>query len=276
MADEDETKETDDAFDEAFQDTPASEDKAEETKAETAESADDTAQKETPPEEGAQEAATETKEAVAEKPASEQKQQVDPEQFKGYLDEREKRQQAEAKAEALKAQLDQFQQSQRKEEKPPDIYEDPEGYKQHLEGHFEQRMLAQKIEQSEVFARQQHGDELMDKVTAWAKQLPAERALPLQNHALPYVAAVEAYKREQAGETLKAHDYDLDKLKAAWLEEHKAAQGGETANAQPGETQTTATEKEKLPPKVANSGGVEGAKAPAPSDDDLFVSVFER
>lgn len=265
---------TEKGFAEAFKDDPATPAGAEapepeEKQGEAATDAQDLAPQETQEDVGTEEAQSETQQPD---PAPQDEERIPIGQFKGFLEEREKRQQYESENARLKAQLEQFQQSQRKEETPPDIYDNPEGYRQHMEAQLENRLLSERVSVSEFMARQQHGDELVDKVKAWAQQLDTAHVSPLQNHPSPYMAAIDAYRREEASKTLKDYDYDIEKLVEARLAEKTKTQGEMPATpagqTKPG--QTTA----KIPPKVANSGGVQ-ADAPKQSDSDFFSSIFE-
>lgn len=263
-------------FDELFSDEPDA--KAEPAKAEKPaddapqDKAQDEPQKEPveAPGEGDGEAKDPPQEVKAEEP---QRQKVDPEQFKGYLDEREKRQRADAEVERLKRELAQIQQqSQRKEEPAPDIYENPEGYQQHIQTQYQRELQNQKVSQSEFLARREFGDEMFETVDNWLRTDGGQYVQQLLQHPSPYHAAVDLYRKEQAASQLKAHDFDIEKLVQARL----AQMQGQQPNPAPAAQQPTpeAKPQAKMPPQVANSGGAARSQ-PQMTEGDFFESVFE-
>lgn len=174
------------------------------------------------------------------------------------------------KAANYERELAQFrqQQQQRPKEPAPDIYENPEGYRQHIETQYEARLTQMKLEQSEFLASRDYGAELVGEVKQWAARLDDARAQHLLAQASPFHAAVEAFRQEKAAAQLKEHDYDLEKLKAKWLAELQAQQA-------PAGQQAPQSGAQNLPPKIAGAGGGLG-KAPTPSEDTIFRSVFSR
>lgn len=174
------------------------------------------------------------------------------------------------KAANYERELAQFrqQQQQRPKEPAPDIYENPEGYRQHIETQYEARLTQMKLEQSEFLASRDYGAELVGEVKQWAARLDDARAQHLLAQASPFHAAVEAFRQEKAAAQLKEHDYDLEKLKAKWLADLQAQQA-------PAGQQAPQSGAQTLPPKIAGAGGGLG-KAPTPSEDAIFRSVFSR
>ena len=206
---------------------------------------------------------------------------IDKDEFKGYLDEREKRQKAEAESAALKAQLEQLQQSNRKEEQPtPDIYENPEAFQrsltQRLEQELDQRLLRDRMNSSEFYARKEHGDELIDEVKSWAQSLSPEQATALTSQPMPYLAAVDAYRQHKAGKELAQFGYDIEALVAKRLEERQAEQPEQGAQDAP-KAESAAEQKpqKKFPPRAGQSGGVQVSGSPV-SDGEFFEAVFKR
>lgn len=190
--------------------------------------------------------------------------------WKAHLDEREKRQKFEREAETLRRENEQLkQQSQRKEEPAPDIYDNPEGYQQHIQSQFQQSLQQQKIETSEYMARREFGDEMFTTIDNWLRDEGRQFIADLVKSPSPYHAAYDLYRKEQAAKTLSAHDYDLDKLKAAWLAEQQASQP-----AAPASGQAQQQPAQKLPPKVAGAGGVTRSQ-PRMAEADYFESVFQ-
>lgn len=197
---------------------------------------------------------------------------IDRDAFKGYLDERDKRQRAEAESASLRAQLEHFQQSQRTEEQTtPDIYDDPEAFQrsltEQLHQQLDQRLLHDRMNASEFYARKEHGDALIDEVKRWAQSLSPEQATVLSSQPMPYLAAVDAYRQHKAGAALAQFDYDIDALVASRSEARQDGLAGETA-AQQGRWS-------KFPPRAGQSGGVQVSGSPV-SDGEFFDSVFKR
>lgn len=193
-----------------------------------------------------------------------EKPKVDPEQFKGYLDEREKRQAAERKYEELRKRLEQ----QQPKDPEPDILDDPEGFKRRIKSDYETMMMRQKMQQSEFFAARDYGHDLVKEVKLWAAELDPATADRLASQASPFHAAVEEYKREQALKMLSEYDYDVEKMKAKFLEDMKAQQPlSQGAPASPAQTQN-------LPPKVAGEGGGVGSDPATISKGERFNRFF--
>ena len=239
------------------------------------------------PDAAAAEITPQTPAAPVEAQKAEEKRGVDPEQFKGYLDEREKRQKLEADAEQLRrenAQIKQQleQQKRQEEQKPPDRYDDPDGFDRWQQGQLDTALMRQRNDMSEFNARREFGDDLINKVDAWLLSEGKQHVSALMRHVSPYHAAVEVYRKEQSSSTLKTYDYDLEKAKTEWRKEWEAelaakAQPQQPAPAQPASSNTSQPQKpaDKLPPNVANSGGTEG-KPVTLSGGEFFSSVFSR
>lgn len=198
--------------------------------------------------------------------------QLSPEEYRALKRVREEAKEAKMalEIERLKAanyerELAQFKQQQTKEP-TPDIYENPEGYRQHLEAQYDKRLTQMKLEQSEFLASRDYGADLVGEVKQWAMQLDNARAEQLLSKPSPFHAAVEMFKQEKATAALKEHDYDLEKMKAKWLAEYQA---------QPPAAPLASPPPANLPPKIAGVGGSLG-KAPTPSEDTIFKSVFSR
>lgn len=76
-------------------------------------------------------------------PVSDEKQEAESWTKEMALDERRKRQEAEKRYEALEAELRKLQSPPQEPPKAPDMFEDPDGYRQHLEMQFRQRSAAE-------------------------------------------------------------------------------------------------------------------------------------
>lgn len=98
----------------------------------------------------------------------------------------------------------------------PDFNSDPDGAWAHQQQQFEQRLLNERLNSSERWARREHGAETVDKVKAWA--IERFGADPHYYHQImsqtdPYETAVQDWKRDQVLSTMK--DGDLDAF-LAW------------------------------------------------------------
>lgn len=175
------------------------------------------------------------------------------------------------KAANIERELAQFkqQQQQKPKEPVPDVWENPEARLAHQEQTWEQKLTMQNLRASEFHATREYGAALINEVKQWALGLDDARANHLVSQPSPFHAAVEMFRQEKAAAQLKEHDYDLEKLKAKWLSELQAQQAQASPAAQPTATAPT------LPPKIAGAGGGLG-KAPTPSEDTIFRSVFTR
>ena len=167
-----------------------------------------------------------TTEEPKEQPPSRQKRTI----LDDLKDEREQRKAAKAEAEAYKAklaELDKWREeaearwktteatfTQRlaslqapppqvqpapKSEPVPDPLLDPEGAMRHLEQRFEQRVLADRVNTSEMIARQQYGDAVVEAAYAAAPQNIKAEALR-HHHAFGYL--IEWHKRETAAKEI--------------------------------------------------------------------------
>lgn len=147
--------------------------------------------------------------------------QLPPETFKAVKEEREKRQNLERELEALKNQFQQLQQEP--PAPPPSLWEDEQGWQQHLQ----QQVLAQadqlsRINASEMAARGQYPDfqQMFDLFNQMAAQNPAivQQAMADPH---PWGAAYKIAKNYSSMQELGAVDInDLrEKLKAELLAE---------------------------------------------------------
>lgn len=155
--------------------------------------------------------------------------QLPPETFKGLKDEREKRQTLERELEALKLQMQQFQQqTQEPPAPPPSLWEDEQGWQQHMQ----RQVLAQadqlsRINASEMAARTQNPDfqEMYDLFNDMAAQNP-QLVTQAMSDPHPWGKAYQIAKSYKSMQELGAVDVnDLrEKLKA----EIMAEIGGQT------------------------------------------------
>jgi hypothetical protein len=129
----------------------------------------------------------------------------------------------------LRQEIRQMRQAPQAAPQVPDRYEDPEGYENWREQQIEERLLNQKLDTSERFARKEYGADTVEKARDWALQ--KFQADPLYQRRImsdadPYEAVVQDWKREQVLSSMK--DGDLDAF-LAW----KAGQASPQAHQAP-------------------------------------------
>lgn len=114
------------------------------------------------------------------------------------LDERDKRKAAEAERDRYKQQWEEAQ-ARQAPQNAPDPYDDPQGFAAFQEQRFQQGLVQQKFQMSEVMAKQAHGAEVVDAAAQWAlekaKTEPAfAAAYHQQAHPLDWI--VQQHKRD--------------------------------------------------------------------------------
>lgn len=164
---------------------------------------------------------------------------------------------------ALKAQLERLQQPQ---EQPaaPDVFEDPDGFKTHLEQQFEQRLYQQTLAISQRFAEQQHGKEAVEQALEWGRQrCAADQHFNAQvmSNPDPVGFALTQYQREQI-----ASQVDLSEFQKfqAW----QAAQ----AEAQPVPVAEIPTPPRSLASLPSSGGAAHVPVGPGQAFDTLFTT----
>lgn len=126
------------------------------------------------------------------------------------------------KVKALEAQLAQFSQPQQQPQPIPDVFENPDGFYQHIQQQIAQTALNDRLNLSEEMTRQAAGDEAVNAAQEWGRQqFAANPALAQQFYQQrnPYGFLVQQYQRQQALETLGDDPKEIEAFKA-W----KAAQ----------------------------------------------------
>lgn len=116
------------------------------------------------------------------------------------LDEREKRQAAERAKQELEERLRALE-AQRQQQPIPDRNTDPEGWEDWRAQQFEQRLLNERLNTSERFARKEHGADVVDAARDAALQRFQNDPLYYQQVMSapdPYEVVVQDYKRAQA------------------------------------------------------------------------------
>jgi hypothetical protein len=143
-------------------------------------------------------------------PAAPQSLQVPP----GYipiaaqLDEREKRKAAEERALALERQIQEFQSRQ---QPSPDLFEDPEGFRNRIAQENEHQRWIDRTNMSELIASQQFGAETVNKaIEAFQRECPpgSPRAMELRQQAHPVGYVVEWHRQQEKLKAIGNDDLD--------------------------------------------------------------------
>lgn len=146
------------------------------------------------------------------------------------LDERERRQQAERELQELKRwRQEQEAKARQPAPQPPDFYTDPDQRLAFERSQFERSLFNERLNMSEMLARQAHGDTVVetarDAFMQEATRNPA-LAMELQRQANPYGFVVQWHRRQQAmaeiGDDPMAY---RERLKAELLAELQGQQG---------------------------------------------------
>jgi hypothetical protein len=142
-------------------------------------------------------------------PAPEGKQEFD---GAATLAERRKRQEAEQRLAELETEIARLKQPQQPEQPqfdPETVFTDPGAYTAHLEGKFQQQLYQQSLMMSDRFARQAHGDELVNAAMEWGrKRCDADPHFNryVMESGDPVGTAIKEYQRNQIVETVTPED----------------------------------------------------------------------
>jgi hypothetical protein len=182
------------------------------------------------------------------------------------LDEREKRQRIEAEAEVVRRELAemrrQFEQSQRKPQEAPDILENPEGYRQHVETMFDQRLNQQRLSMSRFMAEREFGKAEVDAAFEFFNKNPRDSWTLIQEPS-PFHAAVEAYRRSKAVE-----EFGTDPT--AYREKLRAEMEAELREQLRAEIASEVPDRPKTPPRSLAGMASSSGPPPAAAGDPLF------
>lgn len=152
--------------------------------------------------------------------------------------------------------------AQKEAQPAPDVLEDPEGAYQSLQSTFDQRLLNERLNMSEMMHRQSKGDEAVDAaVEAWmeaVKQNPAMHQQAMQNRD-PFGVVMQWHQQQ----TQIAEIGNLDDWKAKTREAIKAELMAEMKATPPVQTPTDLSDVPSEPPKARGYSG------PTPLDDLL-------
>jgi hypothetical protein len=116
------------------------------------------------------------------------------------LDEREKRQAAERELQELRRWKEQIEaQARQSQQKPPDIYEDPEGFVRQTQATVQQALWNERLNMSEALARDKFGDETVETATrAFEHAVKSNPSIyaEMRQHPNPYSFVVNWHKRQ--------------------------------------------------------------------------------
>lgn len=195
--------------------------------------------------------------------APEEKHQAIP--ISALMDEREKRQAAERRAQEIERRLQEFE---AKSKPRVDFYDNPEQAIAEERTNYQRALWNERLNMSEIVARQQHGDETVSAATEAFMQAAAQNpalGMDLQRQANPYGFVVNWHKQQsilaEIGNDPAAY---RERLRAEIMAEQQAA----AAQVAPSPTQRPAT----VPPRSMASAPAAGSHraAPAASPDPLF------
>lgn len=224
------------------------------------------AKQETPPPEDATQEASE-----AESEPSPEPERIDQNQFKGYLDEREKRQTLEREKEALQAQVDAFKRQQEQAKQPdpvPDMFDDPDGYRDWQVKQAQDIALQSKLNTSEMLAVQEFGEDKVREAQLAFQSLPQHEQIAIQQSRHPYRDLILRREDERVVQQIREAG-GLDK----YVEAQLAAKSAEAAQLSGAIDAAAKGVKPTPPPSLAKGG--QGQKAQVPvSDEDVFNSLF--
>ena len=183
------------------------------------------------------------------------------------LDEREKRQRIEAEAEQAKRELAEYrrreQQAQQKPVEVPDMLENPDGFRQHLESTVNHRVEQMRGMMSRFMAEREYGPELVAEAFEYFNRHPRESFALLQAPS-PFHAAVEAYQKAQAVEEFGTDPNAYrEKLRAEYEAELREKIRAEYAA-------EMTPNRPKSPPRSLASAASSGSNAPPIPVDPLF------
>jgi hypothetical protein len=151
------------------------------------------------PETPAVEEAADTGEEEAAPPVAEVEEKPQAIPVTALLDEREKRQLAERKAEETAKRLADMEariRASQQQQKAPDWDMEPQAAAQYQAQAFEQRMQAQRLEQSKFFASREFGNDTVNEAIAYFDQNP-QLSHQFINEPSPFHAAVEFYQKQK-------------------------------------------------------------------------------
>lgn len=189
----------------------------------------------------------------------------------GALEKERKAKQAEkARREELEREIAELRAGKPQQAPPkiPDAYEDPDGFAAYQEQRLAQTEWNLRAAISERFAKQQHGEEVVNEATDWglerAKGDPGF-AQKVMAHPDPVGFTLQEYQQSKTLETLAGRPFE-DAAK-----EYAISQGWIVS--EPGAATAATTQKPSQPKPLKSLASAPGGGAPKPTVD-AFESVF--
>lgn len=190
--------------------------------------------------------------------------------------ERKKRQEAEKRAEESEKRLQELERrlagleqpkQETPQEKAPDPFDDPDGYREFVERRTQAAIFNERLNTSEVFARQQFGDDAVnDAQRAFKEAVQNEPwlAQKLQT-ANPYGEVMKWHRQQQL---LREIGDDPEAYRQRILQEAMGSQERPQAAPEPSSRPST-------PPPLSKGGAVPSAD-PMATEEDFFNEVFSK
>jgi len=128
---------------------------------------------------------------------------------KATIGERRRRQEAEARLAELETEIQRLKTPQQQQEQP-DWFADPEAREKHLTVQFQEALYQRDLNNSERFARLQHGDDVVEAAVEWGRERCSSDPYFNQKVAAsgdPVGYAVAEYQRDQLVNNVKPEDY---------------------------------------------------------------------
>ena len=200
--------------------------------------------------------------------------------LKGERDEQTRlRMEAEANAKAYKEQVESYQRLAQQQPRqaappvaqpqPPDPYLDPEGHAKYLQDSFEQRLIDERVNTSEMLARNKHGDAIVDQAIDAARQ--AGIAHRFQGARDPVGAVVQWHKKAQAQAEV-GDDLEAFKKRIADDAVAKALAGLKATGTPQGQAQPA----QRFPGTLADQTATGAQGAAIPTESEIMDRAFAK
>lgn len=191
------------------------------------------------------------------------------------MQEREKRDKLlEERTQQLTQQIEELKRQSQKQEpeteqSPPDPVDDPDGWRQWNQQTVEQLAFNERLNTTELLAREKHGDEAVDAAVEWAKTEAQKRpalAQEIQSARNPYGKLMELHRQSQfLSEVGDDPDAYKQKLREELLKELQTRQ-----------KPAPEAEDKPEPPKSLAKGGAGQTEPEMESEEEFFASVFKK
>ena len=177
------------------------------------------------------------------------------------------RTQAEENARRYQAQLAdmerRIQAAQNPPQPPPDAFTDPEGWQQHIQAQFQQQILNERANTSEMLARNKFGDETVEKaLQAAVSQGLGPRFMQMRD---PYGSLIDWHKRatviQKIGPDPEAYERQVEeRIRAQVLAELKAPAGSKP--------------QQRFPTSLADATAASGPQGAHPVSDEAMANAI--